>query len=160
MLVAPRPRSRVISRNLNSLSLQNLCRGRSITAAALHAAIYALICCARQQLLRPGTTRSSVRSVFCQRLSSKMILAPIGPAKCTAISPKVSPGFVMCPISLENDGRAQIRALPKPELDCPRHRRRALFCSQRASIAGSSVARKTFRSAGYRRIIAESAEAR
>ena len=31
-----------------------------------------------------------------------MSLAPILPAKCTAISPKVSPGFVMCPISSEN----------------------------------------------------------
>ena len=94
VLDAPRPRSRVINRNLNSLSLQNLCRGRSITAAALHAAIYHLYAALCSNSCVLGTTRSSVRSVFCQRLSSKNELAPIRPRnrlRSLPKSPKIRP---------------------------------------------------------------------
>ena len=144
MLVAPRPRSRVISRNLNSLSLQNLCRGRSITAAALHAAIYALICCARQQLLRPGTTRSSVRSVFCQRLSSKW---PILPVKSIPISPKVSPGFVSARFRWKTASRAEFaRVFPSSIVV-------AFFAAREHRQLAAGTARKIFRSAGYIRTI-------
>ena len=73
LLVVPRPRSRVISRNLKCSP--ELIRSGTANAAgkAARAVTPGLVATLWQLLLRSGTTRSSVRSVFCQRLSSKWV---------------------------------------------------------------------------------------